>query len=66
MKQHVHEAAAIDRDYMTCLLGFRSGGATEVATLKSHQLGMQDTSVLEAHTGSQRGVLKQHSSMYQT
>lgn len=52
--------------YMSCLLSFRSGSATEVATLKSQQLGMQDASVLQAHAGSQRGVLKQHSSMYQT
>jgi hypothetical protein len=66
MKQPVHEAAAIDRDYMTCLLSFRSGRATEVTPFKSQQLGMQDASVLEAHAGSQRGVLKQHSSMYQT
>ena len=61
----VHEAEWKET-YMPCLLSFRSGRATEVTPLKSQQLGMQDASVLEAHTGSQRGVLKQHSSMYQT
>ena len=52
--------------HVACLLSFRRGRPTEVTSLESQQLGVQDASVLQAHTGPKGGMLKQDSSMHQT